>query len=78
MAIRKKINPTIEIPMTVDEINEYRAMLDKAEPKPIVAYTFTEGGTEYYKCPVCGGSVYKGHKFCSTCGQAIDTEVIAL
>lgn len=33
---------------------------------------------DYYTCTACGGTVSMQHKFCSHCGQRVDTGVIAL
>ena len=75
MAIRKKLNPTVEIPMTVDEINEYRAMLDKAKPKAVVPFKITPTDTKnLYKCPSCNRTIFKDENYCPGCGQCLDQE----
>ena len=72
----KRIKGMTEIKISVDDINHLNELIDRDEPKPIVIKTYSDSTFEC--CPKCGICVGKNYKFCSNCGQRLDTETEAL
>lgn len=76
------ITGTMNIPMTLEKANYLNALEARDEARPMVEVKYDWNGEErsYYKCPVCGDALISIStcKFCSKCGQRIDTENIEI
>lgn len=75
-----KIKGSMTITLTAEEVVGINELLEKDMPKPLVEHEFKDGTTTT-KCPRCGrfiSAVGGAWKYCPDCGQAIDTENIAL
>jgi rubrerythrin len=49
-----------------------RALEKQIAKKPVVATWDYEKG---YECPICGYVVKQNQKYCSTCGQKLETDI---
>jgi NAD-dependent SIR2 family protein deacetylase len=66
----------VEAYMTMEEAVNINDLLERDKPKAVIQL---KGAMEdYFKCPKCKELVYKKSKFCSACGQRLDTENFAL
>lgn len=64
---------TIDVRMTLDEINKVNELIMRDTAKAIKT-------DEHYNldyCPNCNRVLLKGDTFCSRCGQRLDTETKA-
>lgn len=75
-----KIKGSMTITLTAEEAVGINALLEKDMPKPLIEHEFNDGTTST-RCPRCGrfiSQVNSEWKYCPVCGQAIDTETVAL
>lgn len=76
------ITGTMNIQMTLEKANYLNVLeaRDHALPMEVVKYEWEGEEREYYRCPVCREALIgiETNKFCSKCGQRIDTENTAL
>lgn len=63
----KKIKQGITIEMTLDEVMEFNAVVERDTEKDGVAHE----NVEFNGCPSCGGIFMSEMKFCPFCGQRV-------
>ena len=75
-----KIKTAVTIDLFTDELEHINKLIDRDTEKQMIDEPWEyEGEPRHrYKCPVCRKSVSLEDNYCSTCGQKLDTENIAL
>ena len=68
-----RIYEPVTVTLSTFEIAHINGLLDRDEPM-----SAKQNDKSYMECPKCGHSVTSYNKFCSECGQRIDTQNIAL
>ena len=76
MSVKKRLNPTVSVNFTVDEINEIRMLQERDEPKPLTSRKILDDGETWYYCTACGELIVNSKwNFCPNCGQRLDAEL---
>ena len=76
-----KIKGKVEIaPMPIEQVTYINELVERDTPIAPRTKKWEYNGEERisYYCTMCNESLSAGDKFCSECGQRIDTENIAL
>lgn len=63
----KKIKQSITIEMTLDEVTEFNALVERDTEKDGLAHE----EIDYNRCPSCNSMFMSGMSFCPFCGQRV-------
>lgn len=67
----------VNVTMSTDEAIRIKNLLNRDEERAVIKVNGTyENGKpfSFFRCPVCESVILDGAKFCSKCGQKVDTE----
>ena len=75
----KKISGVIDVRLSTEEVAELNELIERNTAKPLVLHEYSVPNiSPSHLCPNCGSVLLTAYKFCSDCGQRLDSENIAL